>query len=133
MPYIKNSNDFFNHVEVASSEESVITELVSTLKGNIKREFSTNLVHLMIAVINWRLIPSLRTKKLSVQIESLRLELSILTAETQRIITDEYIKSVWVKLYENAIKIVLFESGKKFIAHNPLTWEEVFEIEYRIF
>lgn len=126
--------DFYNATHIDSHTlgkgNNNYSEL--TLTYPVKYHYHATLIQLMMTVVKWRLYPDKRTRKLSYMIESLRLELRLMKENYPKIVTENYLQSLWEHAFEDAIRLISVELGIKNIFIPSYTPEDVFETTYEL-
>ncbi len=96
-----------------------------------KREMQKALVRLMQAIILWRESPKYRTSEQVHKIYEARDAVDFFIEEGTELNYD-YLKEVWEKAYKRAKRNAEIELDEE-VRSLPLTWEQVFKIDYSMF
>ncbi len=106
-----------------------IQELVDALAKSERRALKSQLVRLMSHIIKWQLQPERRSRGWTASIGNARDEIAEIQEETPSL-TRAVIEEMWDKTLEAAKREAAGELNQD-IAIENLTWEQVFEAEYR--
>ncbi len=107
-----------------------IQELVDALAKSERRALKSQLVRLMLHVIKWQLQPEHRTRGWTASIGNARDEIGEIQEETPSL-TRAVIEEMWDRAFATAKREAAGELNQD-IAIENLTWEQVFEAEYRV-
>jgi hypothetical protein len=113
------------------SEANVgIEELINALSRSEKRALKSQLICLMLHIIKWQSQPERRSLSWVASINDARDEIIDIQEETPSL-NDNTIKELWDKTFVIANRDAAAEMHKKSNV-TALSWQEVFETEYKI-
>ena len=118
----------------AGNVESAITgleELIEALSRSDERAIESYLTRLMQHIIKWKLQPERQTPSWVSTIRYTRRQIRKLQKENPRF-TDDWIRARWDDLLEGAADEAQTDMGQEIDAPPPLTWNEVFDVGYRV-
>lgn len=107
-----------------------LEELTDAVSRIDRRSVRSHLTRLMMHVLKWKTQPELRSKSWVLTIKHARREIWD-TQEDTPSITDETIRQMWDRCFENAKEDAEDETASA-VNIFCLTWQEVFEDEYVI-
>ncbi len=107
-----------------------LEELIEAMSRSEQRALKSQLVRLMTHIIKWQLQPERRTRSWVATIYNARDEIKEIQEETPRL-TDTVILEIWPKCLKAAIREAEGEMSRD-ITITQLSWQEVFEDEYRL-
>lgn len=107
-----------------------LEELTDAVSRIDRRSVRSHLTRLMMHVLKWKIQPELRSKSWVLTIKHARREIWD-TQEDTPSITDETIRQMWDRCFENAKEDAEDETASA-VNIFCLTWQEVFEDEYVI-
>lgn len=119
-----------NELLAGDIEEAIegIEELIAALGRSDKRELTSQLIRLMAHIIKWESQPSRRSRSWAGTIENARVEIEeLLEAEPH---LKPLVPKLLTELFPKAKRIAEKEMGKT-SASTALSWQQVFEDEYR--
>ncbi|MCS7014015.1 MAG: DUF29 family protein [Chloroherpetonaceae bacterium] len=105
-----------------------LSELVDAMSRAERRAVRSQLIRLMKHIIKWKAQPEKRSVSWAVSIASARDEIAT-TQEYEPSITDDVIRAMWEKAFQQAKKEAELEMQKKCNLES-LSWQEVFQDEY---
>ncbi|MFB2836209.1 DUF29 domain-containing protein [Floridanema evergladense] len=105
--------------------------LIESMGKSKKLATISQLTRLMAHIIKWKCQPEMRSSSWSITIRSARLEIADIQEEVPSL-NRNYIESIWQKCFKRALKDAEDEMGKS-CELTSLSWEEVFEEDYRFF
>jgi ribonucleotide monophosphatase NagD (HAD superfamily) len=106
------------------------TQLMEAMSRIDRRAVKSHLAVLMMHIIKWKTQPQKRSKSWLTTIENAREEIRDIQEDTPSI-TNVVIGEFWNKALERALQLAEREMNEK-PAIQALTWEEVFDDEYRL-
>ena len=118
----------------AGNVEGAITgleELIEALSRSDERAIESYLTRLIQHIIKWTMQPERQTPSWVGTIRHTRRQIRKLQKENPRF-TDDWIRARWDDLLEGAADEAQTDMGQEIDAPPPLTWNEVFEVEYRV-
>ena len=107
-----------------------LEELIEALSRADRRAVRAHLIRAMIHVIKWKSQPERRSASWSASIEDAREEIQDYQEDNPSI-TDETIRAIWDKCFKSAVRKATAEM-KQPAQVRSLSWEDVFEAEYRV-
>jgi len=107
-----------------------IKELIEALGRSEKRALKSQLIRLMAHIIKWKTQPEQPSRSWAATIYNAREEIADIQAETPSL-TDAVIREMWDKSFRAATREAEGEINQP-SSVSSLSWEEVFEHEYRI-
>ena len=107
-----------------------LEELTDAVSRIDRRSVRSHLTRLMMHILKWKAQPELRSKSWVLTIRHARREIWD-TQEDTPSITDETIRQMWDRCFENAKEDAADEIASS-INISGLTWQEVFEDDYVI-
>ncbi len=108
-----------------------IEELVEALSRTEKLSARSFLLRIMTHVIKWKYQPEKRTISWVISINDSRNNIEAIKEDTSSV-TDNYLKEVWDKTFQRAVKGATLEMGMKNLNVELLTWNEVFEQDFSL-
>lgn len=105
-----------------------LEELTDAVSRSDQRAVRSHLTRAMMHILKWKTQPSLRSKSWRLTIRHARREI-LTTQEYTPSITDDVIREMWDKCFEDAKEDAAEETGLP-VNINSLTWEEVFDDNY---
>ncbi|MBD1834055.1 DUF29 family protein [Cyanobacteria bacterium FACHB-472] len=118
-----------NQGKLIESSEG-LDELIKALEGVEKRVIKNQLILLMRHILKWKCQPERRVSDWSLIIRSARTEIEDSQEEVPSL-NQDFIKSIWDKCFNAALKEAEIEMGNK-SQITSLSWKEVFEDEYTL-
>ena len=107
-----------------------IEELIEALATSYAPTLKSQLTRLMAHVFKWQSQPERRTRSWAASIRSARKEILDIQEETPSL-TDEVIRSLWVKCLESARDQAEAEMDQEVVVAE-LSWDDVFATDYRV-
>jgi hypothetical protein len=107
-----------------------LEELIEAMSRSDKRALKSQLARLMMHVIKWRSQPERRSLRWVATIENARDEIADIREETPSL-TEAVIQGLWDKAFATALRQAEAEMGQR-CKVEALSWEDVFEQEYRL-
>lgn len=107
-----------------------LEELIEALSKSEKRALKSQLIRLMLHIIQWRAQPERRSLSWIVSIADSRDEIGDIREETPSL-NEEVIKGLWSKAFVIAKRNAEAEMGERSTIES-LTWSEVFEATYTL-
>jgi lysyl-tRNA synthetase class I len=104
--------------------------LIESMGRSERRAVKSQLIRLMSHVIKWKCQPEKRSASWTTTIRNARMEIEDSQAEYPSL-NRTFIESIWDQGLKIAIRNAEDEMGKK-AETNSLSWQEVFEEEYRL-
>ncbi len=104
--------------------------LIESMGKSKRLALRSQLTRLMTHVIKWKCQPERRGSSWSTTIRSARIEIEDIQEEVPSLNRD-FVESIWEKCFKRAVKDAEDEMGKD-CDLTALSWEEVFEEEYRL-
>ena len=108
-----------------------LEELIEALCRSDERAIESYLTRLMQHIITWKLQPERQTPSWVSTIRYARRQIRKLQKENPRF-TDDWIRAQWNDLVEGAVDEAQTDIGQEIDKRPPLTWTEVFDVEYRV-
>jgi len=118
----------------AGHVESGITgleEFIEALSRADERAIESYVTRLMHHIITWKMQPERQTPSWVSTIRYTRRQLRKLQKDNPRF-TDDWIRARWDDLLAGAVDEAQTDMGQEIDAPPPLTWHEVFDVEYRV-
>ena len=115
------------HVDEAKAG---IEELVDALSRAERRALKSQLVRLMAHVLKWKTQPHKRSRSWAATIRSARNDIRDIQEDTPSL-TDDVIRSIWDGCFEAAKDQAVSEIDEE-VTGASLSWDEVFEVDYRV-
>lgn len=110
--------------------ESGMEQLIDAMARADRRAVKSQLVRLMKHIIKWKTQTAKRSSSWSRSITNARLEIYDIREETPSI-THDVITDLWNRAFDQAVAEAEEEMGDEKSSASSLTWEEVFDDEYR--
>lgn len=107
-----------------------LEELIDTMSRSDKRALKSQLVRLMMHIIKWLSQPEHRSLSWVATIANARDEIADIREETPSL-NEPVIQALWPKAFAMASRQAEAEMGRR-SAVDSLSWQEVFEAEYRL-
>ncbi len=107
-----------------------LEELIDAVARSERRALRSQLVRLMVHVYKWRSQPAKRSSSWAVTILQAREEIAAIQEEVPSL-TRSFIESLWDACSAAAVRQAEAEMGER-VADRGLSWDQVFEDEYRI-
>ena len=104
--------------------------LIESMGKSKKLALKSQLTRLMMHILKWKCQPEKRSGSWSISIRSARQEIADIQEEVPSLNLN-FINSIWEQCFKRAIKDAEDEMGKK-CSLISLSWQEVFEEEYRL-
>lgn len=104
---------------------------LNDLNMNHRNALESQLIHLMMHIIKWRIQPERRSGSWAGSVFSARLEIARIQRDKPSL-NRRFVESLWESCLSTAIRQAEAETGINIDRATTLTWHEVFEEEYRI-
>ena len=107
-----------------------IEELIDALARSDRRALESHLMRLMQHIMKWRVQPDRRSRSWAATIRTARRQIARLQRETPSL-NRRVIEAIWDDVLLDALDEAEGEMNRR-VAPLTLTWDEVFETEYRV-
>jgi hypothetical protein len=120
-----------DELEKGNIQEAAVglKELIEALGRSEKRALKSHLTRLMAHIIKWKTQPEKQSRSWVATIYNAREEIKDIQEETPSI-TDELIEEIWGKCFQAAKREAEADMNRD-SSVSDLSWEEVFEEEYK--
>jgi hypothetical protein len=132
--YTTCESDVLREVMAAFSRGDVLDgnagleELLDAMSGREDHQLESRLIVLMAHILKWKTQPP--TRSWAITIRTQRRALARLRRRARRYTQERILRDFWAEALEDAVADTTDEMGQA-PAVTALTWEEVFETEYR--
>ena len=120
----------FDVGDLADVEEG-LNILIDSMSRSDKRALESQLIRLMLHVVKWQIQPDKRSRSWTVSIRNARYEIKSWKKYSPAL-NDDFLKTIWEEAFEEALEAAEAETAVSTKQIKELTWEEVFEREYKL-
>jgi hypothetical protein len=124
---IKKSLDLGDLADV----EEGLNILIDSMSRSDKRALESQLIRLMLHIIKWKIQPDKRSRSWTVSIRNARYEIKSWKKYSPAL-NDDFLKTIWADAFEEALEAAEAETAVSTKQIKEITWEEVFEKEYKL-
>ncbi len=120
----------FDVGDLADVEEG-LNILIDSMSRSDKRALESQLIRLMLHIIKWQIQPDKRSRSWTISIRNARYEIKSWKKYSPAL-NDDFLKTIWADAFEEALEAAEAETAVSNKHIESLTWEEVFEKEYKL-
>lgn len=120
----------FDVGDLADVEEG-LNILIDSMSRSDKRALESQLIRLMLHIIKWQIQPDKRSRSWTISIRNARYEIKSWKKYSPAL-NDDFLKTIWEDAFEEALEAAEEETSVLTKQIKNLTWEEVFDKEYKI-
>jgi hypothetical protein len=120
----------FDVGDLADVEEG-LNILIDSMSRSDKRALESQLIRLMLHIIKWQTQPDKRSRSWTISIRNARYEIKSWKKYSPAL-NDDFLRTIWAEAFEEALEAAEEETLISTKQIKNLTWEEVFDKEYKI-
>lgn len=105
--------------------------LIDSMSRSDRRALERQLIRLMLHILKWKIQPQKQSRSWMTNIKNARYEIKSWKKYSPAL-NDDFLKNIWQEAFLEACEEAEVETGLSTKEINDLTWEEVFEKEYKI-